>query len=200
MIIGIDFDNTIVCYDKIFYEIALGKGIIPANLPKVKEEVRNYLRKHGKENLWTELQGYVYGPGTLKAMPFAGVLDFLMHCKKQGIKARIISHKTVHPFLGSKYNLHRYAHKWLGQQGFYNAKKTGLSKNDVFFELTKNEKIGRIKILKCTHYIDDLPEFLGEDSFPKGVKKILFDPNKKYKNKASFDCISSWQEMIKKLK
>ena len=200
MIIGIDFDNTIVCYDKIFYEIALDKGIIPANLPKVKEEVRNYLRKCGKENLWTELQGYVYGPSTLKAKPFAGVLDFFVHCKKQRSKVYIISHKTIHPFLGSKYNLHKYAHKWLEQNAFYNTKKTGLSKNDVFFELTKEEKLNRIIIQKCTHYIDDLPEFLGEESFPKGIKRILFDPNRKYKNKKEFDSISSWKEMAEKIK
>ena len=200
MIIGIDFDNTIVCYDEIFYEMALNKGMIPKNLQKVKGEVRNYLRERGKENLWTQLQGYVYGPGTLKARPFAGALDFFIHCRKQRCKVCIISHKTIHPFLGSKYNLHEYAHKWLTQQGFYNTNKTGLSKNNVFFELTKEEKLKRIKKQECTHYIDDLPEFLGEESFPKGVKKILFDPNKKYKNHGGFYRIASWQEMIKKLK
>ena len=38
-------------------------------------------------------------------------------------------------------------------------------------------KIARIASVGCTHFIDDLPEFLGEPGFPAGVKKMLFDPN-----------------------
>lgn len=200
MIIGTDFDNTIVCYDKLFYDIALKKKLIPKNLAPVKEEIRNYLRKAGKESSWTELQGYVYGPGTLGAKQFEGALEFFIKCKKAGNKAFVISHKTLHPYLGSKFKLHMYAHKWLQQNGFYDAKKTGLSKKNVFFELTKEEKIKRIVRQKCTHYIDDLPEFLSEKSFPSNVKRVLFDPNKKHNGKADFECIASWQEMIEKIK
>ena len=45
MIVGIDFDNTIVCYDSLFYNIALEKGLIPSNISKSKNSVRDYLRK-----------------------------------------------------------------------------------------------------------------------------------------------------------
>lgn len=200
MIIGIDFDNTIVCYDKLFYDIALKKKLIPKNLAPVKEEVRDYLRKAGKEQLWTGLQGYVYGPGTLGAKPFEMAIKFFIQCKKIGHKAYIISHKTLHPYLGSRYDLHMYAHKWLQQNGFYETKKTGLTRKDVFFELTKEEKIRRIASQKCTHYVDDLPEFLSEKSFPSNVKRVLFDPNRKCHGKADFECVASWQEMIEKIK
>lgn len=200
MIIGVDFDNTVVCYDNLFHKIGLKKGIVPAKVPPIKNEIRNYLRKHGKEDAWTELQGYVYGPGILDAKPFDGVVDFFVHCKKHKNKVYIISHKTLYPFLGSKYNLHKYAHKWLEQQGFYDSAKIGLAKKNVFFELTKEEKLKRIVKQKCTHYIDDLPEFLSEHKFPKGVNRILFDPNKKYHNKVDFECVVSWRELIKKIK
>ena len=33
MRIGIDFDNTIVSYDELFYQIAQEKKLIPAELP-----------------------------------------------------------------------------------------------------------------------------------------------------------------------
>ena len=40
MLIGIDFDNTIVCYDRVFHKAALEKGLIPADLPPSKGRVR----------------------------------------------------------------------------------------------------------------------------------------------------------------
>ena len=67
MIVGIDFDNTIVCYDDIFHREALDRELIPAATPARKEAVRDYLRQQDKEDLWIELQGYVYGPGITSA-------------------------------------------------------------------------------------------------------------------------------------
>ena len=37
--IGIDFDNTIVVYNNLFYKIALEKKLIPAELPKNKIDI-----------------------------------------------------------------------------------------------------------------------------------------------------------------
>lgn len=200
MIIGVDFDNTIVCYDEVFHGIAVKNGLIPKSVPAVKDEIRNYLRKHNNEEAWIELQGIVYGPCILNAKPFKGVLDFLKHCKQHKIKVYIISHKTLHPFLGLRHNLHDYAHKWLEKQGFHDSKKIGLPRKNVFFELTKEEKLNRVIKQRCTHYIDDLPEFLAEERFPPEIIRILFDPNGKYKKKNNFECIKSWYDMIKKIK
>ena len=200
MIIGVDFDNTIVCYDRLFHSIAVSNRHIPNNVPQTKEDVRNYLREQKKEEIWTELQGMVYGPEILNANPFDGVMDFFMHCKKNKIVTCIISHKTLYPFLGSKHSLHEYAHLWLEKQGFYDTKRTGLSKGSVFFELTKEEKLGRIAKQGCTHFIDDLPEFLNEKKFPPNVVKVLFDPNAKCKDTGNIESVSSWFEMIEILK
>ena len=199
MIIGVDFDNTIVCYDKLFYKVALKKGLVPKNLTPVKEEIRNYLRRKNKEHLWTELQGYVYGPCIFNAKPFRGIKNFFMHCKKRKICVYIISHKTLYPFLGLKHNLQEYAHQWLEKQGFYGP-KIGLPKKDVFFELTKEENLNRIKKQKCTYFIDDLPEFLLEKKFPSKVTRILFNPNSKYKHNKNFQTFKSWSGAIKKIK
>ena len=199
MIIGVDFDNTIVCYNKLFYSVALKKRIIPKNLTPVKEDIRNYLRRKNKEHLWTELQGYVYGPCIFNAKPFPGVKDFFVFCHKRKIPVYIISHKTLYPFLGLKHNLHDYAHQWMERQKFYDP-KLGLSKKKVFFELTKEGKLNRIKKQRCTHFIDDLSEFLLENNFPSGVKRILFDPNGKCSSNKEFECIKSWKELIRKIK
>lgn len=192
MKIGVDFDNTIVCYDNIFHTIAVEKGIIPSSVEPIKEEVRNYLRKIGKEELWTELQGFVYGPAIIRAPAFEGVKEFFVHCRKNNIKAVIISHKTKEPFLGPKYDLHKYALDWFDKNGFFDA-EIGLAKEDVFLELTKEAKAERIEKEGCTHFIDDLPELFSEKFFPEKVSKILFDPNKKYSGNSLIQ-LNSWKD------
>ena len=180
MLIGVDFDNTIVCYDGLFHKVAREGSHIPADLPVNKSEVRNYLRRAGKEDIWTEMQGYVYGARMSEAAPFPGVKKFFNFCKEAGIPIRIISHKTRHPFLGEKYDLHQAATRWLEEQGFFDDEGIAMSREHVFFELTKQEKLQRIGLCQCTCFIDDLPEFLSETGFPEGVHRVLFDPNHLY--------------------
>lgn len=77
MRIGIDFDNTIVCYDGLFHRIAVEKGWLDSSVSATKQAVRDALRKQGQEEDWIWLQGEVYGARILQATPFPGVWDFL---------------------------------------------------------------------------------------------------------------------------
>ncbi len=43
MRIGIDFDNTIACYDGVFHKAAIERGLIPDDLDSSKNAVRDYL-------------------------------------------------------------------------------------------------------------------------------------------------------------
>lgn len=70
MLLGIDFDNTIVCYDALFHRVCRERGLIPAEVPINKTDVRNYLHQAGREDAWTEMQGYVYGAQMSEASPF----------------------------------------------------------------------------------------------------------------------------------
>ncbi len=194
MIIGVDFDNTIVCYDNLFYNTALDKGIIPKNLSMSKNSVRDYLRDACRENEWIELQGYIYGPGIFNAKPFEGVRDFFEICREKGLQAYIISHRTLNPYMGPKYDLHKYARQWLKRNRFYDG-VMGLKEENIFFELTGDKKIERIKIQKCTHFIDDLPEFLNGSKFPTSVKRMLFDPSGEIQN-GKFRIVRSWHQII----
>jgi 5'(3')-deoxyribonucleotidase len=97
--------------------------------------------------------------------------------------------------MGEKYDLHQAAQQWLEQQGFFDSAQIGLSSEHVFFELTKQEKLERIVKVGCTHFIDDLPEFLAEPGFPAGVERILFDPNKNHSTGHCFHRITSWMEI-----
>ena len=194
MVIGIDFDNTIVCYDQLFHKVARERDLIPADLPVNKSEVRNYLRRIGKEDVWTEMQGYVYGGRMAEAAAYPGALEFFTACRQAGIELRIVSHKTRYPFAGEQYDLHQAAKNWLELQGFFDEAKIGLSRENVFFELTKAEKLQRIGAAGCTHFIDDLPEILAEPSFPAAVEKILFDPADIYAEQP-FRRFQQWEQI-----
>lgn len=195
MRIGIDFDNTIVCYDQVFHLVAREQGVIPADLSATKENVRDYLRAAGQESVWTEMQGYVYGQRMSDAEPFPAVLDFLRHCRELGVEACIVSHKTRTPYLGPAYDLHAAALGWMEERGIFEAQGIGLPRERVFLEPTKKDKLARIGQLCCTHFIDDLPEFLGEADFPCGVKRLLFAPTGARSADPEIVPYASWAEI-----
>ncbi len=196
MRIGIDFDNTIVSYDALFHTVANERGLIPPDIPINKVAVRDYLRRTGQESLWTEMQGYVYGARMDEASPYPGVTEFLGRAAAAGHEVAVISHKTKHPFLGPPYDLHAAARNWV---------ETHLRKDtialvpadQVFFELTKEEKLARIEAFGCDIFIDDLPEILQAKAFPTGVRRVLFDPecNHAVADFPGIRLIHSWDEL-----
>lgn len=195
MVVGVDFDNTMICYDQLFRRLALEHGLIPPTVPATKSHVRGYLRRQGREDAWIELQGYAYGVHIQEAPPFPGVQAFFARCKREGVTIHIISHKTRHPFQGPVSNLHDAAHRWLADRGFYDPVEGGLSPDHVSFELTKQGKLDRIASTGCEYFIDDLPEFLAEPRFPTDVKPILFDPNDRYGSDRRFLRVTSWTDI-----
>jgi hypothetical protein len=193
IVLGIDFDNTIVDYDLLFHRVAVERDLVPSGLQASKGAVRDYLRNNGQEDDWTEMQGYVYGARMAEAAPFSGVLECLAHFVKKGLCISIISHKTRHPYRGPQYDLHMAAWEWLEQQGFFDKARIGLTRNEVFFEETKKAKLQRIAECECTHFIDDLPEFLNEPDFPPGATRILFDPYSRGMEISGIIGIDSWR-------
>jgi len=189
MLIGLDFDNTIVRYDRLFHRLAVERGLIPASLPATKQSVRDFLRATGREDDWTELQGIAYGPRIVDAEPWPGVLEFLGRCWDAGVQVAVVSHKTKHPYRGEKHDLHRAAHRFLETHGLYDL---GLSRDRVFLELTLAEKLARIGSLRCSTFVDDLPEVLSERAFPVGVQKVLFDPANAHAAHSDGSRVTSW--------
>jgi hypothetical protein len=193
-VVGVDFDNTIVRFDTLFHVAAVEQGLIPGNVAASKTAVRDYLRREGREPEWTALQGYVYGVKIRDAQPFPGVLEFFQQCRDRDWPAFVISHKTLHPFAGPKYELHEAARAWLGDRGFLSA-RSGLTADHVFLELTKDAKLRRIGTVGCGWFVDDLPEFLAEPTFPTAVRRILFDPHGEHADSASFPRLRSWADI-----
>jgi len=134
------------------------------------------LRQHDKENLWTEIQGHVYGKAMFAAKPFPGVIDFFKNVREKNIKAYIISHRTKYPYIGVSYDLHDAARLWIDEMQ--------LDVLGVLFLESKQEKLEKISACRCTHFIDDLPEILLDPAFPLNTRKILFsrDDKKQYEH------------------
>lgn len=195
--IGIDFDNTIVCCDALFYDVARSLRFVPDSIEKTKSAVRKYTQTHLSNEHWTILQAEVYGTRLSGAEPYPGVIDFFIDCRKHAISTSIISHKTRYPRLGKRYDLHQAALEWLSQNGFFSNDIINLSQDRVVFALTRQEKIQKVFQQRCTHFIDDLPEVFSATDFPAGVERILFDAHNTYKHWNGGIRVFSWDEIRK---
>jgi FMN phosphatase YigB (HAD superfamily) len=193
MRLGLDFDNTLISYDQLFYRVALDKGLISPDVPKQKNAVRDFMRERGIEEEWTRMQGEVYGSRILEAAPYPDMLVTLTKLANKHIPMCIVSHKTKVPYLGEPWDLHEAARGWLQKNSFHDANGLAWPQNQIFFELTKQEKIKRIIELGCTHYVDDLPEIL--DMLPAHIEKILFAPSLDIQARSNWKQMSSWQEL-----
>lgn len=194
MRIGFDFDNTIVSYDALFHKVAVEQSLVPSDLPQSKLAVRDYLRNAGNEGAWTEMQGYVYGARMNDAAAYPGAIEFMKLARDNGISITIVSHKTKHPFMGPKYDLHEAARGWV-ESFLVEGNKSLNELGQVFFELTKEDKIARIAHAGCDYFIDDLPEILLMPGFPEKTGRILFDPENNHDANGMSAKLGSWQEI-----
>ncbi|MFZ4731121.1 MAG: hypothetical protein ACOYK7_01115 [Pirellulales bacterium] len=193
--IGVDFDNTIVCYDDVFGRLAVELGLVPPEAATSKTAIRDHLRAAGHEDRWTEFQGTVYGPRMMDAGLFPGVVGFLATCRAAAIPVAIVSHRTRFPYLGPRHDLHAAARDFLARHGFHDPTGIALPVDRVFFEETKEAKLGRIAALGCTTFIDDLPELLADPRFPAGVRRILFDPGTLHEPPPGVASAASWADV-----
>jgi hypothetical protein len=195
MRIGIDFDNTIACYDGVFHAAALERGLIPPDLARDKNSVRDHLNGSSRKDDFTELQGYVYGARMDMVSPYPGFAEFIALAQGAGHTLFIVSHKTRHPLRGPQYDMHAAARAFLVAHRLIGG-VAGIDPARVYFELTKEEKVARAAQLGCDIFIDDLPEILRLPGFPEGMRKILFDPDGRYAGggdaAAKFDRRTSW--------
>ena len=198
---GGDFDNCIISYDKVFVKAAFELNLIPpdAYLDMSKDSVKNYLINNGKEELWTKLQGYVYGVKIKEAVPYKDVISVIVKLLNTGHKILIISHKTKYPIIGVNYNLHEAALEWIGNN-LRHEKKPIFDRGKIYFNATIDEKINCISENKCNVFFDDLEKILKHPKFPKFTKKYHFSPNAPM-NRIEHDITvtNSWNNFLKNI-
>ncbi|WP_320675958.1 hypothetical protein [Prochlorococcus sp. MIT 1300] len=190
--LGLDFDNTLVSYDQVFYDLALSKKLITEEVAPTKVDIRSHLIQKGLEDDFTSLQGEVYGSQLANMVCSNTVKCALKYAKSQGFQLFIISHKTKFPYKGPKYDLHKAATRWLEGNDFFDEADGLITRSDVYFEPTMEKKVKRIVGVKCTHFIDDLSQVL--ESIPAYIKRIHFNPLQK-KSSDRYCQMTDWKEL-----
>lgn len=194
MIIGIDFDNTIIDYNTLFYDAGLSLGVLPDNVGCSKTTIREYLIEKGREPDWIKIQGLVYGKYIRNAKIMTGFSSFSDLCYEKGWKIFIISHKTRDSIIGEKFNLQKSALLWLEDNRIYGTDHRGAVEG-VFFELTRSEKVCRINQLGCNIMIDDLVEVLLHPDLSRDMIKILYDPHAKNLSNREYFTACRWDQI-----
>lgn len=177
MTVGIDIDNTIICYDSVLHSVASDLGLIDASMLVDKQTIRNAVRESHSDEVWQQLQVEIYGFSIDKACLTEGVWGFLMGLKSRKIPFQLVSHKTQFPNFGDvKVDLRKAAVRFLEKNKFFDSDGLALSMSDVFFLSTREEKVNQIAALGHTVFIDDLEEVFAESAFPVNVHKLLYSP------------------------
>lgn len=194
--IGIDFDNTLICYDEAFLAAAKKRGLVSHNFLANKRALRDAIRQTPDGELhWQKLQGYVYGQGLDSAALFEGAGNFLVRCREEGYEISIVSHKTQYGHYDPEHvDLRKAALGWMEDQRFFSSTGFGIARDHVYLEASRPDKLVRIGAIRCTHFIDDLEEVLSDPGFPMDVDKILFCESREAPSGA-FTVCRSWQEI-----
>ncbi|MEI6030907.1 MAG: haloacid dehalogenase-like hydrolase [Alphaproteobacteria bacterium] len=192
--LGLDFDNTIVCYDAAIALLAEELFDLPPEVPRTKLGLRDHLRGAGREPEWTAFQGELYGPGMRHAQPFEGAIETMLQLVAAGHELVIVSHRSRRPYAGEPHDLHAAARGWVAER----LQSTGLFSADscsVNFLETRQEKVARIAELGCQAFLDDLPEVLADPGFPASAEGILFDPSGGSVTLDGHRRISAWADL-----
>lgn len=179
MKIGIDFDNTIACYDRAFAWAARDMGLLaPQAEAPDKRAVREQVRASAGEQGWMRLQGRVYGHYIEQAELFAGFDAFVRAARAAGVSLYILSHKSrLGHFDPDRIDLIEAARGWMRRRGFFAPDGLGFAESDVGFFATRAHKIGAIADRGCDVFIDDLSEVLRDPDFPPACRPLWFAPS-----------------------
>jgi len=196
--IGLDLDNTLIIYDRVFSEAVVELGLLPSDHGlATKTEIKSALiSRAGNEDDWMRLQGQVYGRFIGRAILCPGAGDFLRMARGAGARLSIVSHKTrFGHFDPDRVDLWDAALGWLQSEGFFDAHGFGLDPADVHFRETRAEKIAQIATIGCEVFVDDLAEVLLDESFPAAAQKIWFNSDPKARARGSLTPRRSWAEI-----
>jgi hypothetical protein len=199
MRIGLDFDNTIVCYDHAIARLADELLYLPEQVPRTKLGLRDYLRREGRESEWTAFQGELYGPGMRYAQPFEGAIATMHQLTAEGHDLTIVSHRSRFPYAaGQRHDLHYAAQEWIATR----LKPAGIfatNSKSVHFMESRRDKLAKIDIIGCAVFLDDLPEVLQAPEFPSSTIGILFSPNNDNIPDPRQVTIFNWKQLITRL-
>ncbi len=195
--IGIDFDNTIAGYDRLFNEVTREWKLLDEDFTGGKAAVRDALRlQENGEYQWQRLQGRVYGKYMERAELIEGVAPFIRRARECGAELFIVSHKTRYGHHDpERIDLREAARAWMENQRFFAEDGLALSPSALYFEETREAKVARIASLDCDCFIDDLPELFAHPDFPTSVARYLYAPSHSEEVAEGVQLCRSWAEI-----
>ena len=101
LIIGIDFDNTLVCYNKSIFHISKKIFAVSDEL-NTKSKIKEYITDSYGNLAWTKFQGELYGPGMQFAEPYENAVKTLSDLSSSGIKPINIKSQNKIPLCRAK--------------------------------------------------------------------------------------------------
>jgi hypothetical protein len=191
-VIGLDFDNTIACYDTVFHTAAVDAGMVTNDWSGSRQALRRCIREIHGDRAWSMLQARAYGPGLRRADAFPGAVDCIRFLLQRGHDVAIVSHKSRVAAADPSADLHLHAWQWLERHGLLATPPRGVRRERVFFEQTRDEKVARIIELQCSHFVDDLPEVFDHPAFPPSTVQVLFNPEQEQANHDGRVSLRSW--------
>jgi len=199
--IGVDFDNTIACYDQVFVDVARTLRMLDGSVESSKAQVKESLLSRPDGDLaWQKLQGQVYGKYMHLASVFHGFIEFLCLARLKGHSVFVVSHKSEYGhFDDDMVPLRDAAINWMRANGLVGSKAFSLTENEVFFEPNRELKIERIRELECACFIDDLQDIFEEPAFPVETGKVLFNPRRAATSDHAGHVACSWREITQHL-
>tara|TARA_Y100000741_G_C18180461_1_gene529100 strand:+ start:137 stop:754 length:618 start_codon:yes stop_codon:yes gene_type:complete len=195
MFIGLDFDNTIVDYNKLFFDLAKEDNLIKNQTILGKREIKKFLLNSDMHDKWQILQSKAYGKRMNCAILANGFKEFILFIRANKIPVSIVSHKTKYSnfTLDKKVNLREASIDWMKKNNFFSQFK--FTKSDIFFENTREDKVKKIKELKFTHFIDDLEEVFNSKNWPLNTSRLLLNRYSSDKN-SSIIHFKSWNDIL----
>lgn len=194
MRIGIDVDNTIISYARVFRAEAIRRGLLPETFVGGKRAVREAVCQGAGETAWQALQGHVYGRGIRRAEVLPGFERFLEACLGRGEEVFFVSHKTRHGHHDpEQLDLREAALGWLQEHGFVGC--GGIARSGVFFEDTRKLKIARLGALRLDWFVDDLVEVLTDPGFPEEVAGVLLSDAQADMAGAAYRICRNWADV-----
>lgn len=197
--IGIDIDNTLLDFSEAIRRAAFEiYGIsISRNASKAASSIR--IKELVGNDVWTELQGFVYAEYSQYATVFDGSLKTISNILARGDEVQLISHKSRRPSSGRLVDLHEWAFASLERTGILELFGSRNKRNIANIVLCESleDKAREIASKGCDLFIDDLYKVLLE--LPVSMRKIHIFCDGRHLTNPQIECVADWEEVSKSL-
>lgn len=190
---GFDLDNTLIDYSESVKMYCRLNGFeVNNNLKSLRVQLK---KRDSSDKTWQMAQSWIYTSGLQFAKLTSGCLELFAYLNQRGMELFIVSHKSSKtPKFTGALELRDLCSNWVRESKL---KEFFPEDTSVFFEPTRDSKVGRIKELSLNYFVDDLEEVFTHPNFPTCTKKFLIFQNES--NDPNIFCIENILDIREKI-